>query len=348
MKKAVLFAMASSIFLTACGQGTPTPVPELTSSSPASVSASASKSAEQTKIAPTKTAEPSKTAEATKAPAPTKAPSTGEAATALDALKVNDSLSTGYERDSFGPSWPDIDNNGCDTRNDILAAHMAEVKTSDGCKVSSGVLKDSYTGEIINFSSDRSGGGVDIDHVVALSAGWKTGMSDASTEMRQAFANDPLNLLPVDAGLNRFKSDKDASEWIPSYGKSNGSGVVAEFDCPYVARQIAVKAKYSLWVTSSEKTAMKTVLSDCPEAMLPTGGVEVKNLPKASDMKTAPPKTEATKAPSKTTAPKSKTGTDPDMGSCAKAKAAGYGPYTKGQTEYGFYRDGDGDGSVCE
>lgn len=344
MKKAVLFAMASSIFLTACGQGTPTPVPELTSSSPASVSASASKSAEPTKIAPTKTAEATKAPSQTPSPSKTSAPSSGNAATALESLKVSDLLSTGYERDSFGSSWPDIDNNGCDTRNDILAAHMVEVKTSDGCKVKSGVLKDSYTGEIINFSSDRSGGGVDIDHVVALSAGWKTGMSDASSEMRESFANDPLNLLPVDAGLNRFKSDKDASEWLPSYGKSNGSGVVAEFDCPYVARQIAVKTKYSLWVTSSEKSAMKTVISECPALTLPTGGVDVKNLPKASDVEKPQPKTESLK----TAAPQPKNGSDPDMGSCSQAKAAGYGPYTKGQVEYGFYRDGDGDGTVCE
>ena len=42
-------------------------------------------------------------------------------------------------------------------------------------------------------------------------------------------------------------------------------------------------------------------------------------------------------------------GTDPRFGSCAQAKANGSGPYVRGvDPEYGWYRDGDGDGVVCE
>ncbi|WP_420176591.1 excalibur calcium-binding domain-containing protein [Luteococcus sp. OSA5] len=42
-------------------------------------------------------------------------------------------------------------------------------------------------------------------------------------------------------------------------------------------------------------------------------------------------------------------GTDPRMGTCTKAKAAGYGPYRQGQDpEYDWYQDRDGDGVVCE
>jgi Excalibur calcium-binding domain len=41
-------------------------------------------------------------------------------------------------------------------------------------------------------------------------------------------------------------------------------------------------------------------------------------------------------------------GTDPRFGTCAEAKANGYGPYRSGETEYGWYRDADGDGVVCE
>lgn len=40
--------------------------------------------------------------------------------------------------------------------------------------------------------------------------------------------------------------------------------------------------------------------------------------------------------------------TDPDMGTCTKAKSAGYGPYTSADAEYNFYQDRDGDGTVCE
>jgi hypothetical protein len=42
-------------------------------------------------------------------------------------------------------------------------------------------------------------------------------------------------------------------------------------------------------------------------------------------------------------------GDDPRFGSCREAKAAGYGPYVEGRDpEYAWYRDGDGDGTVCE
>ena len=41
------------------------------------------------------------------------------------------------------------------------------------------------------------------------------------------------------------------------------------------------------------------------------------------------------------------TGTDPQFASCAEAIAHGYGPYTAGDPEFGWYQDGDGDGTVC-
>lgn len=40
---------------------------------------------------------------------------------------------------------------------------------------------------------------------------------------------------------------------------------------------------------------------------------------------------------------------DPRFGSCREALANGFGPYVAGiDPEYGWYRDGDGDGTVCE
>jgi micrococcal nuclease len=39
---------------------------------------------------------------------------------------------------------------------------------------------------------------------------------------------------------------------------------------------------------------------------------------------------------------------DPRFDSCAEAISHGYGPYQRGQTEYGWYRDSDGDGVTCE
>ena len=65
---------------------------------------------------------------------------------------------TGYERDAFGSAWLDTDDNGCGTRDDILAAQLDDVsRDSDGCKVLSGVLDpDPYTGGRITFTRGRT------------------------------------------------------------------------------------------------------------------------------------------------------------------------------------------------
>ena len=60
----------------------------------------------------------------------------------------------------------------------------------------------------------------------------------------------------MDGVANKQKSDGDAATWLPKNKK---------FRCQYVARQISVKYKYSMWVTQAEKEAMARVLSNCPE-----------------------------------------------------------------------------------
>ena len=73
-------------------------------------------------------------------------------------------------------------------------------------------------------------------------------------------ANDPLELLAVDGPTNSAKGDADAASWLPP---NKG------FRCAYVARQIAVKSKYRLWVTVAEKNSMAAVLATCPVQGLP-------------------------------------------------------------------------------
>jgi len=101
---------------------------------------------------------------------------------------------------------------------------------------------------------------IDIDHVVALSNAWQTGAAYFDKNKRTQIANDPLNLLAVDSKLNRQKSDGDAATWLPPR---------KAFRCEYVARQVAVKVKYGLWVTKSEKAAMGKILSTCVGQKLP-------------------------------------------------------------------------------
>ena len=94
-----------------------------------------------------------------------------------------------------------------------------------------------------------------IDHVVALSDAWQKGAQQWDATKRRAFANDPLELLAVDGPTNARKGDGDAATWLPPR---------KSFRCAYVARQIAVKARYGLWVTQAEHDAMARVLERCP------------------------------------------------------------------------------------
>jgi hypothetical protein len=179
----------------------------------------------------------------------------------LEKLEIKDhQAAASYARDEFGSGWAKWQT--CDTRQKILARDLTEiVYDEDNCTVLSGVLNDPYTGKTINFTRGTStSGAVQIDHVVALANAWQTGASYWDKPQRVALANDDLELLAVDGPANTQKSAAAASEWLP---KNLG------FRCQYVARQIAVKLKYLLWVTQSEYNAMSEVLSGCPTQRLP-------------------------------------------------------------------------------
>ncbi len=184
------------------------------------------------------------------------------ARTVLEQLPVKGRApKTDYSRDQFGDGWQTAES-GCDTRNIILRRDLTNLQLRDDCKVQRGQLDDPYTGTIIEFvrGADTSAD-VQIDHVVALSDAWQKGAQQLSYDQRVALANDPLELLAVSGPANQQKSDGDAATWLPSN---------KAFRCQYVARQIAVKHRYQLWVTTPEKQAMQRVLARCPNQQLPS------------------------------------------------------------------------------
>ena len=186
---------------------------------------------------------------------------TGDAAKLLEAIPVKGrAAKTGYARTQFGDGW--ATQKGCDTRNIILHRDLMDTTIDDACRVISGTLNDPYTGKAIMFTrGETTSQAVQIDHVIALSNAWQTGAQGLTAEQRVQLANDPLELLAVDGEANQQKSDGDAATWLPPN---------KAFRCQYVARQIAVKAKYQLWVTIAEKDAMVRVLAVCPGQTLPT------------------------------------------------------------------------------
>jgi hypothetical protein len=188
-----------------------------------------------------------------------------DARSALAALPVKGPAPlTGYSRAAFGPAWADIDHSGCDQRNQVLARDMTAVQLRKGsrCVVASGLLLDPYTGKQINFVRGQgTSEAVQIDHVVALADAWRTGAQQLDPQTRAQMAGDLVELLAVDGPTNGAKRDRDAAAWLPAN---------KAYRCHYVARQVAVKTKYRLWVIPAERDAIDRVLAGCPSQPLPT------------------------------------------------------------------------------
>ena len=191
-------------------------------------------------------------------PAPNVPAPAGSALEALNTLEVKGRApKTGYSRDQFGSGWATV--NGCSTRDIIMYRDLINVTLSDECTVATGLLNDTYTGEPIEYTKANSSA-IQIDHVIALSDAWQTGAQQLSAKTRQQLANDPLELIAVSGKQNQIKSDANAATWLPPN---------KPFRCEYIARQVAVKQKYQLWVIPAEQEAMRNVLNTCPDQTLP-------------------------------------------------------------------------------
>lgn len=70
---------------------------------------------------------------------------------------------------------------------------------------------------------------------------------------------------------NEAKSDGDTATRLPP---NRG------YRYAYVARQVAVKTQYRLWVTPAERAAIVRVLTSCPGQRLPT---EARSIPPPPD-----------------------------------------------------------------
>jgi hypothetical protein len=172
---------------------------------------------------------------------------------------------TDYRRALYGDGWSDADGDGCWTREEILQRDLTKktYRKSGRCLVIvTGVLKDPYTGRTLAFRRGSTTSSlVQIDHVVALMDSWQKGGRQLTPARRAQFANDPMNLLAVEGKVNQGKGASDAATWLPPS---------TAYRCSYVARQVAVKARYSLWVTAAEKAAIARILTGCPGQRVPT------------------------------------------------------------------------------
>lgn len=212
---------------------------------------------------PVETEVPSSTASATRTTPPR--PPT-PARRLLAQLRVEErppEVASDYRRDAFGSDWRDIDGNGCDQRDDVL---LRDVDTSQPYRTASygrcdhdllaGTWLDPYTGRTLTFDDLkdlRQAQAIQIDHVVPLSEGWRSGARDWTEERRVRFANTLANLLAVDGPTNASKGDDDPAAWRPRKA----------YQCSYARRWIRVKHRWDLAADLSEKRALTEMLDHC-------------------------------------------------------------------------------------
>ncbi|MFE3461280.1 HNH endonuclease family protein [Nocardiopsis aegyptia] len=176
---------------------------------------------------------------------------TDQASAWLDEVRIEDENDPpGYDRAMF-PHWSTVEG-GCNTRETVLARDGQDVEADDECRAVSGTWNSVYDGESFTDSGD-----LDIDHMVPLKEGWRSGAHAWSTEQRERFANDlerSPQLWAVSASSNRSKGDSDPSDWMPPS---------EDFHCEYVAAWIEVKHEWDLTVDPDEETALREVLAGC-------------------------------------------------------------------------------------
>lgn len=184
---------------------------------------------------------------------PASAPAGGEkvsstaATSTLAAVPVASAKDVPYVRSEW-KHWSDLNNTGCNTREDILVRTGSNVKTDPKtCKVLSGTWTEPYSNKTFTDSSK-----LDIDHVVPLSWAASNGGQSLSSGAKEQFANDPLNLYISSDTENRSKGDSGPSKYLPP----NNS-----FQCQYVTSFVTVVAKYKLTIPQADADAARKVLS---------------------------------------------------------------------------------------
>lgn len=172
---------------------------------------------------------------------------------ALDLLAlvvVENEHTDGYDRDLF--HYPKSMGGGCTTRTQVLRRDSVTPAQVDpyGCTVIAGDWWSIYDRTHHTDPTE-----LDIDHVVALKEAWDSGAWRWDDSTRTAFANDftdPRTLRAVTSAVNRDKSDKDPSNWLPPS---------PDDVCRYVGEWVVIKVRWGLSMDQSEFGRVRNLLT---------------------------------------------------------------------------------------
>ena len=168
----------------------------------------------------------------------------------LVAKNADPAPTMGYERSKFGHGWLDSDGDCQDGRAEaLIALSTTSVRFADErqCRVTFGRWISPFTGEVIQDASE-----LDADHIVPLKWAYERGAQTWAQGKREAFANDLLNIWPVEASLNRSKGARGPDQWLPPAGQ-----------CQYVARFVRIGMVYGLTPTTQERATYRKMLDNC-------------------------------------------------------------------------------------
>jgi len=151
-----------------------------------------------------------------------------------------------YDRAAFGAGWVDADGDCQNSRTEALIDQsLIDVvfESEDECRAVRGRWISVFTNDVLTAAED-----IDIDHLVPLKWAWERGAFEWTVERRKTFANDPTNLLSVEASLNRQKGAKGPDEWLPPDNR-----------CAYVSRFERIRRRYDIAVDPSERARLGAI-----------------------------------------------------------------------------------------
>ncbi len=171
----------------------------------------------------------------------------------LNQLTIQEESRDGYQRELFMDRWSDFDQDGCDTRREILIQEsLIPVIVEEDCKIILGKWVSIYDG-----LETEDPATFDVDHFVPLAEAWDSGANLWTEEKRELFANDlsdPDSLIAVSRESNRNKGDRDPANWLP---------ILPDTHCWYVTTWVGIKHRWNLSVDQAEFAAIEKILNSC-------------------------------------------------------------------------------------
>lgn len=159
--------------------------------------------------------------------------------------------------------WSHWNKTGCwDVRKETLHTHAQPdtlklldknkkptTNKATACTIDTGTWLDPYDNKTLTDPTK-----IDIDHIIPLSYAHQNNGHALTPTQKQAFANDPDNLLPTSASNNRSKGDKGPSKWKPPANSAH---------CVYAQKWVNVTTKYELTVQPQDKQELSKMLATC-------------------------------------------------------------------------------------